>query len=79
VDVSDHISLYGGFSGSASQSGTSDWTAFTICSWNIGFHADIYQQNGGSIPTITLQTTVTRAVPDSPLATSHGCRNHLTS
>jgi opacity protein-like surface antigen len=70
VDVTDRISIYGGFSASASQSGTSDWSAFAISSWNFGFQADIYQQNGGSIPTMTLQMTVTRAVPDSPLATT---------
>jgi hypothetical protein len=70
VDVSDRISLYGGFTASASQSGTSDWTTLAISSWNVGFQADLYQQNGGSIPTMTLQTTITRSVPDSPLATT---------
>jgi hypothetical protein len=70
VDVSDRVSLYGGFSASASQSGTSDWSTFAVSSWNVGFQADVYQQNGGSIPTITLQSTVTRSVPDSPLATT---------
>jgi hypothetical protein len=70
VDVSDRISLYGGFTASASQSGTSDWSTLAISSWNVGFQVDLYQQNGGSIPTITLQTTVTRSVPDSPLATT---------
>jgi hypothetical protein len=70
VDVSDRVSLYGGFSASASQSGTSDWSTFTVSSWNVGFQADVYQQNGGSIPTITLQSTFTRSVPDSPLATT---------
>ncbi len=70
VDVTDRISLCGGFTASASQSGTSDWSTLAISSWNVGFQADIYQQNGGSIPTMTLQMTVTRAVPDSPLATT---------
>jgi hypothetical protein len=70
VDVSDRVSLYGGFTASASQSGTSDWSTFAVSSWNVGFQADVYQQNGGSIPTITLQSTVTRSVPDSPLATT---------
>ncbi|MGZ3415760.1 MAG: hypothetical protein ACXVAT_18225, partial [Isosphaeraceae bacterium] len=71
VDINDRISLYGGFTASASQSGTSDWSTLAISSWNVGFQADIYQQSGGSIPTITLQTTVTRSVPDSPLATTY--------
>jgi hypothetical protein len=70
VDVGDRISLYGGFTASASQSGMSDWSTFTVPSWNVGFQADVYQQNGGSFPTMTLQSTVTRSVPDSPLATT---------
>jgi hypothetical protein len=70
VDISDRVSLYGGFTASASQSGMADWSALAITSWNLGFQADVYQQNGGSIPTVTLQTTITRSVPDSPLATT---------
>jgi hypothetical protein len=70
VDLTDRISVYGGFTASASQSGMSDWSTLAISSWNVGFQADVYQQNGGSIPTITLQSTVTRSVPDSPLATT---------
>jgi hypothetical protein len=67
VDLSDTVSVYGGFSASTSQSGQSDWSTFAINSWNVGFQADVYSQNGGSIPTITVQSTVTRSVPDSPL------------
>ena len=70
VDVSDRISLYGGFSASASRTGLSDWSTLAVSSWFAGFQADVYQQHGGSIPTITLQSTVTRSVPDSPLATT---------
>ncbi len=70
VDVSDRVSLYGGITASALQSGMSDWSTLSITSWNLGFQADLYQQNGGSIPTVTLQTTITRSVPESPLATT---------
>jgi hypothetical protein len=70
VDLNDRVSVYGGFSASASQSGMSDWSTLAVSSWNLGFQAEVYQQNGGSIPTITLQSTVTRSVPDSPLATT---------
>jgi hypothetical protein len=70
VDLNDWISVYGGFSASTSQSGMSDWSTLAISSWNVGFQADVYQQNGGSIPTITFQSTFTRSVPDSPLATT---------
>ena len=62
--------MYGGFSGSASQIAMSDWSTFAVSSWNVGFQADLYQQKGGSIPTITLQSTLTRAASDSPLATT---------
>jgi hypothetical protein len=70
VDLNDRVSVYGGFSASTSQNGMSDWSMLAVSSWNIGFQADVYQQKGGSIPTITLQSTLTRSVPDSPLATT---------
>jgi opacity protein-like surface antigen len=70
VDLNDRVSVYGGISASASQTGLSDWSTVAVSSWNVGFQADVYQQNGGSIPTITLQSTLTRSVPDSPLATT---------
>jgi hypothetical protein len=70
VDLNDRVSVYGGFTASASQSGTSDWSTIAVSSWNVGFQADVYKQNGGSIPTITWQSTLTRSVPDSPLATT---------
>jgi hypothetical protein len=70
VDLGDRISLYGGFTGTTSRTDMSDWSAFAVSSWNVGFQADLYKQDGGSIPTITLQSTVTRSVPDGPLATT---------
>ena len=63
VDVSDRVSLYGGVSGSATNIG-GGWSAFDITSWNIGVQADLHQQNGGKIPTITLQSTLTQSVPN---------------
>lgn len=66
IDISDRVSLYGGFTASASNSG-SGWSSLEVSSWNLGFQADIYQQNGGVFPTVTVQTTVTRSAPGSPL------------
>jgi hypothetical protein len=63
VDVSDRVSLYGGVSGSTADIG-GGWSTFDITSWNIGVQADLYQQNGGRIPTITLQSTLTQSVPN---------------
>jgi hypothetical protein len=70
IDVSDRVSIYGGPTVSTSRTDTTDWTALTVTSWNVGFQADLYEQNGGAIPTVTLQTTITRSVPDGPLATT---------
>ncbi|MCG6206705.1 hypothetical protein LPW26_18810 [Rhodopseudomonas sp. HC1] len=69
VDVNDRVSLYGGLSATASKAGNLDWTSVAITSWNVGIQADILQQNGGAIPTLTLQTTLTRTLPAGPLAT----------
>ncbi|TWB50863.1 hypothetical protein FBZ94_111195 [Bradyrhizobium sacchari] len=63
VDVSDRVSLYGGVSGSTVDIG-GGWSSLDITSWNIGVQADLYQQNGGRIPTITLQSTLTQSVPN---------------
>lgn len=61
VDVSDRVSLYGGVSGSTTDIG-GGWSTFDITSWNV--QADLYQQNGGRIPTITLQSTLTQSAPN---------------
>lgn len=70
IDFNDRVSVYGGFSASASRTDLSDWSTFTINSWSVGFQADVYQQNGGSIPTVTLQSTLTLPVPEAPLPTT---------
>jgi hypothetical protein len=67
IDLNDRVSVYGGFSASASRTDPSDWSAFTIYSWNVGFQAEVYQQNGGLIPTITLQSTLSLPVPHAAL------------
>jgi hypothetical protein len=70
VDVNDRLSVYGGVSGNASQSGSNSWTAFSISSFTLGLQADIYQQKGGRFPTVTVQTNVARSIPATPLATT---------
>jgi hypothetical protein len=70
VDVNDQLSVYGGVSGATSQAGTDPWTAFTIFSFTVGFQADIYQQNGGTFPTITVQSNASRSTSDAPLAST---------
>ena len=70
VDVNDRLSVYGGVSGATSQAGTNPWSTFSIYAFTLGFQADLYQQNGGMLPTITVQSNVTRSTSDSPLATT---------
>lgn len=67
VDVNDRLSLYGGITASTSNSG-SGWSSLDVTSWNVGLQADIFVQDGGYFPTVTLQTTLTRSAPDSPIA-----------
>jgi hypothetical protein len=70
VDVNDRLSVYGGVSGATSQSGTAPWSSFDIYGFTIGFQADLYQQNGGMFPTLTIQSNASRSISDSPLATT---------
>jgi len=71
IDVTDSVSLYAGVSASSISTPLTGWSTLAITSWNIGLQADLYKQDGGSIPTITWQPTITQAVPnDGPLSTT---------
>jgi hypothetical protein len=68
IDVTDRVSLWTGPSASTSRTTTTPWTPMTLDSWNVGFQADVYQQNGGWFPTVTLQSTLTRSIPETLLS-----------
>jgi hypothetical protein len=70
VDVTDDVSLYAGVSASSTSTALTGWSPVAITSWNIGFQDDVYRQNGGSIPTLTWQSTITQSIPNGPLATT---------
>jgi hypothetical protein len=70
VDVTDHVSLYAGLSGTATNTSGVGWSSFDVTSWNVGFQADVYEQNGGRIPTITWQSTYTQSIPNNTLGTT---------
>jgi hypothetical protein len=70
IDVTDAVSLYAGISGTTTKIGGEGWSSLDITSWNVGFQADLHQQNGGSIPTITWQSTITESIPNGPAATT---------
>lgn len=65
VDLSDRVSVYGGVSASIYKTDFTSWTAVTLDSWNVGFSADIIQRSG-SIPTVTVQSTLTRSITSAP-------------
>lgn len=70
VDINDQVSLYGGISATTMSTDATSWTSLAVSSWNLGIQADVYQQNGGSMPTVTIQSTMTRSVPESPVTTT---------
>jgi hypothetical protein len=70
VDLSDSVSLYTGVSGSTTSSGGIDLSSFALTSWSVGFQADVYEQNGGALPTVTVQSTVTGSISNGPLTTT---------
>lgn len=72
----DRLSLYGGISASASHNDLGGWSDFEVASWNVGFQADLYRQDGGAIPTLTWQSTVTRSL-STPLVTTSTFSNIL--
>ena len=67
VDVSDRLSVWRGITTGTSRTDTTSWSSMILNSWNVGFQADVYEQNGGSIPTLTIQGTLTRTVDLGPL------------
>lgn len=71
VDLNDRVSVYGGVSVNANTTPLSGWTDIDIASWNVGFQAEIYQQNGGVLPTVTVQSTITQSLPVGPFATTN--------
>ena len=70
VDVTDSLSIYGGVSGNSTRFDGGGWSDFVTSSWNIGLQAQLYDQNGGFLPSVTLQTTLTQSLPPGPLATT---------
>lgn len=70
IEPSDSVSLYVGVSGSTTSLNGIDPSSFALTSWNAGFQATVYEQNGGLLPTVTLQSTVTGSVSSGLLATT---------
>ncbi|WP_441242529.1 hypothetical protein [Tardiphaga sp. 768_D3_N2_1] len=71
VDLNDRVSVYGGVSVNANTMPLGGWTDIDIASWNVGFQADLYKQNGGALPSVTVQSTITQSLPFGPFATTN--------
>jgi hypothetical protein len=71
VDVTDKVSLYAGVSGTTTFASMQGWTPFDVTSWTIGLQAEVYSRKGGSIPTITWQSTITQSIPNGPTAATN--------
>ena len=62
VDVSDRLSLYAGLNTYTSRSDGYSWTTMIVDSWSAGFQVVAYEQNGGSLPSVTVQSTFTQSI-----------------
>ncbi|WP_458758201.1 hypothetical protein ACSVBT_18910 [Afipia sp. TerB] len=64
VDVTDRFSVYGGITALTYQLDGTSWSPFYVASWNVGFTADVIEQDG-AIPKLTLQSTYTKTIGSS--------------
>jgi hypothetical protein len=70
VDFNDRFSVFGGISASSTKTDLTSWSSLAVASWNVGVQAEILQQNGGPLPTVTVLSTLTKPATDGPLATT---------
>jgi len=71
VDFNDRFSVFSGVTASTSKTDLSSWSSLAIASWNVGLQADILQQNGGPLPTVTVLSTLTKSATEGPLSTTN--------
>ncbi|MBN9603158.1 MAG: hypothetical protein J0G33_09520 [Afipia felis] len=71
VDFNDRFSVFSGVTASTSKTDLSSWSSLAIASWNVGIQADILQQNGGPLPTVTVLSTLTKSATEGPLSTTN--------
>lgn len=71
VDFNDRLSVFGGITASTTKTDITSWSSLLVASWNVGFQADIIQQNGGQFPTVTVLSTLTKSATEGPLATTN--------
>lgn len=70
LDLTDRVSVYGGASFATSHTDVTSWSSLVATAWNVGVHAEVIQQDGGALPTVTVQATLSRSIQASLLATT---------
>lgn len=63
IDLTERFSIYGGVSASTARSDLVPWSSMTLDSWNVGFNADVIQQDS---MTVTVISTLTRSITSGP-------------
>lgn len=63
VDLTERLSVYGGVSASTTRTDLAPWSSLALDSWNVGFNADVIQQNS---TTVTVISTLTRSINSAP-------------
>jgi len=70
VDLNDRFSVFGGITAGTSKTDLTPWSSLTATSWNVGVQAEIIEQNGGPLPTVTVLSTLTKSATNGPLSTT---------
>lgn len=63
VDITERFSVYGGVSASTTRTDLVPWSSLALDSWNVGFNADVIQQDS---TTVTVISTLTRSINSAP-------------
>lgn len=67
IDLTERFSIYGGVSASTARSDLVPWSSMALDSWNVGFNADVIQQDS---KTVTVISTLTRSITSAPTPAS---------
>ncbi len=71
VDFNERFSVFGGITASTSKTDLTPWSSLAVASWNVGIQADVIEQNGGPLPTVTVLSTLTKSATEGPLSTTN--------
>ena len=71
VDFNERFSVFGGITASTSKTDLTPWSSLAVATWNVGIQADIIEQNGGPLPTVTVLSTLTKSATEGPLSTTN--------